>query len=84
MAKQAEAERERRSNIINAGERAAAETLADAARRIIASTPGALNLHVHLTPLNESARNQARKQPCFSRSSLLTQYVILVQGLNKK
>ncbi len=44
MAKQAEAERERRSNIINAeGERAAAETLADAAR-IIASTPGALNL----------------------------------------
>ena len=44
MAKQAEAERERRSNIINAeGERAAAETLAEAAR-IIASTPGALNL----------------------------------------
>jgi regulator of protease activity HflC (stomatin/prohibitin superfamily) len=44
MAKQAEAERERRSNIINAeGERAAAETLA-AAAKIIASTPGALNL----------------------------------------
>lgn len=44
MAKQAEAERERRSNIINAeGERAAAETLAEAAR-IIAGTPGALNL----------------------------------------
>jgi len=44
MAKQAEAERERRSNIINAeGERAAAETLAEAAR-IISSTPGALNL----------------------------------------
>jgi regulator of protease activity HflC (stomatin/prohibitin superfamily) len=44
MAKQAEAERERRSNIINAeGEKAAAETLA-AAARIIASTPGALNL----------------------------------------
>ncbi len=44
MAKQAEAERERRSNIINAeGERAAAQTLADAAR-IIATTPGALNL----------------------------------------
>ena len=44
MAKQAEAERERRSNIINAeGERAAAETLAEAAR-IIASTPGAINL----------------------------------------
>ena len=44
MAKQAEAERERRSNIINAeGELAAAETLAEAAR-IIASTPGAINL----------------------------------------
>lgn len=44
MAKQAEAERERRSNIINAeGERAAAETLA-AAAQIIASTPGAINL----------------------------------------
>ena len=44
MAKQAEAERERRSNIINAeGERAAAETLA-AAAKIIAGTPGAINL----------------------------------------
>ena len=44
MAKQAEAERERRSNIINAeGERAAAETLAEAAK-IISSTPGAINL----------------------------------------
>ena len=44
MAKQAEAERERRSNIINAeGERAAAETLAKAAR-IISATPGAINL----------------------------------------
>ena len=44
MAKQAEAERERRSNIINAeGELAAAETLAEAAR-IISGTPGAINL----------------------------------------
>ena len=44
MAKQAEAERERRSNIINAeGERAAAETLAKAAA-IISKTPGAINL----------------------------------------
>ena len=44
MAKQAEAERERRSNIINAeGELAAAETLAEAAK-IISSTPGAINL----------------------------------------
>ena len=44
MAKQAEAERERRSNIINAeGELATAETLAEAAK-IISSTPGAINL----------------------------------------
>jgi len=44
MAKQAEAERERRANIINAdGERAAAETLAEAAR-ILAETQGAINL----------------------------------------
>ena len=44
MAKQAEAERERRSNIINAeGELAAAETLAEAAN-IISNTPGAINL----------------------------------------
>jgi regulator of protease activity HflC (stomatin/prohibitin superfamily) len=44
MAKQAEAERERRSNIINAdGEMAAAKTLADAAR-ILASVPAAINL----------------------------------------
>ncbi len=44
MAKQAEAERKRRANIINAdGERAAAETLAEAAR-ILAETQGAINL----------------------------------------
>ena len=44
MAKQAEAERERRANIINAdGEREAAETLAEAAR-ILAGTQGAINL----------------------------------------
>jgi regulator of protease activity HflC (stomatin/prohibitin superfamily) len=44
MAKQAEAERERRANVINAdGERLAAQSLADAAK-IISSVPGALNL----------------------------------------
>lgn len=44
MAKQAEAERERRSNIINAeGEKAAAQTLSEAAQ-ILATTPGAINL----------------------------------------
>lgn len=44
MAKQAEAERERRANIINAdGEKLAAKTLAEAAA-MLASTPGAINL----------------------------------------
>ena len=44
MVKQAEAERERRSNIINAdGEKQAAKTLAEAAE-ILATTPGAINL----------------------------------------
>lgn len=44
MAKQAEAERERRANIINAdGEKAAATALAQAAK-MLAGTPGAINL----------------------------------------
>jgi regulator of protease activity HflC (stomatin/prohibitin superfamily) len=44
MAKQAEAERERRANIINAdGEKLAAKTLAEAAQ-LLAGTPGAINL----------------------------------------
>lgn len=44
MAKQAEAERERRANIINAdGEKLAAQTLAEAAA-MLSGTPGAINL----------------------------------------
>lgn len=44
MAKQAEAEREKRANVISAdGEKLAAQTLADAAK-ILATTPGAINL----------------------------------------
>lgn len=44
MAKQAEAERERRANIINAdGEKLAAQTLSEAAA-MLAGTPGAINL----------------------------------------
>lgn len=44
MAKQAEAEREKRANVINSdGEMLAAQKLADAAR-ILSSTPGAINL----------------------------------------
>lgn len=44
MAKQAEAERERRATVINAdGEKMAAQTIADAAA-MLANTPGAMNL----------------------------------------
>lgn len=44
MSKQAEAEREKRANVINSeGEKLAAQTLADAAK-ILATTPGAINL----------------------------------------
>jgi len=44
MAKQAEAEREKRANVINSdGEKLAAQTLADAAK-ILSTTPGAINL----------------------------------------
>jgi hypothetical protein len=44
MAKQAEAERDRRANVINAdGEKIAARALAEAAA-MLASTPGAMNL----------------------------------------
>jgi regulator of protease activity HflC (stomatin/prohibitin superfamily) len=44
MAKQAEAERERRANVINAdGEKMAAKTLAEAAA-MLSATPGAINL----------------------------------------
>ena len=60
MAKQAEAERERRANIINAdGEKAAAETLAEAAQ-ILANTPGAINLRT-LTTLEPISAEPSQK-----------------------
>ena len=60
MAKQAEAERERRANIINAdGEKAAAETLAEAAQ-ILANTPGAINLRT-LTTLERISAEPCQK-----------------------
>ena len=60
MAKQAEAERERRANIINAdGEKAAAETLAEAAG-ILANTPGAINLRT-LTTLERISTEPSQK-----------------------
>ena len=60
MAKQAEAERERRANIINAdGEKAAAETLAEAAQ-ILANPPGAINLRT-LTTLERISAEPSQK-----------------------
>jgi regulator of protease activity HflC (stomatin/prohibitin superfamily) len=59
MAKQAEAERERRSTIINAeGEFQAAQRLADAAR-IIAASPSALQLRYLQTLKDISAENNS-------------------------
>ncbi len=83
MAKQAEAERERRSNIINAeGERAAAETLADAAR-IIASTPGALNLRT-LNTIERISTEPSQKTTMLFPIELVDAVRDIGTGLNKK
>lgn len=59
MARQAEAERERRAKIVAAeGEQQAAEKLADAAR-IIASSPGAMQLRQLQTMVEVSAENNS-------------------------
>lgn len=60
MAKQAEAERERRANVINAdGERMAAETLAEAAR-MLSAAPGAINLRT-LNTLERISQEPSQK-----------------------
>ncbi|OYX53950.1 hypothetical protein B7Y92_00820 [Candidatus Saccharibacteria bacterium 32-50-13] len=83
MAKQAEAERERRSNIINAeGERAAAETLADAAR-IISSTPGALNLRT-LNTIERISTEPSQKTTMLFPIELIDAVRDIGTGLNKK
>ncbi|MFA6805744.1 MAG: SPFH domain-containing protein [Candidatus Methanomethylophilaceae archaeon] len=83
MAKQAEAERERRSNIINAeGERAAAETLAEAAR-IIASTPGALNLRT-LNTIERISTEPSQKTTMLFPIELIDAVRDIGAGLNKK
>ncbi|UTX51584.1 slipin family protein [Candidatus Saccharibacteria bacterium TM7i] len=83
MAKQAEAERERRSNIINAeGERAAAETLAEAAR-IISSTPGALNLRT-LNTIERISTEPSQKTTMLFPIELIDAVRNIGQGLNKK
>ena len=83
MAKQAEAERERRSNIINAeGERAAAETLAEAAR-IIAGTPGALNLRT-LNTIERISTEPSQKTTMLFPIELIDAVRDIGAGLNLK
>lgn len=83
MAKQAEAERERRSNIINAeGERAAAETLAEAAG-IISSTPGALNLRT-LNTIERISTEPSQKTTMLFPIELIDAVRDIGTGLSKK
>ncbi len=83
MAKQAEAERERRSNIINAeGERAAAETLA-AAAKIIAGTPGALNLRT-LNTIERISTEPSQKTTMLFPIELIDAVRDIGTGLTKK
>ncbi len=83
MAKQAEAERERRSNIINAeGEKAAAETLAQAAA-IISSTPGALNLRT-LNTIERISTEPSQKTTMLFPIELMEAVRNIGEGLNKK
>lgn len=83
MAKQAEAERERRSNIINAeGELAAAKTLSDAAR-IIATTPGALNLRT-LNTIERISTEPSQKTTMLFPIELVDAIRNIGEGLNKK
>ena len=83
MAKQAEAERERRSNIINAeGERAAAETLA-AAAKIIASQPGAINLRT-LNTIERISTEPSQKTTLLFPIELLDAVRTIGDNLGKK
>lgn len=83
MAKQAEAERERRSNIINAeGEKAAAQTLAEAAA-IISGTPGALNLRT-LNTIERISTEPSQKTTMLFPIELIDAVRHIGNGLNNK
>lgn len=83
MAKQAEAERERRSNIINAeGELAAAQKLAEAAQ-IISSTPGALNLRT-LNTIERISTEPSQKTTMLFPIELIDAVRNIGDGLHKK
>jgi regulator of protease activity HflC (stomatin/prohibitin superfamily) len=83
MAKQAEAERERRSNIINAeGELAAAQKLAEAAG-IISGTPGALNLRT-LNTIERISTEPSQKTTMLFPIELIDAVRDIGTGLNKR
>jgi len=83
MAKQAEAERERRSNIINAeGEKEAAKALAEAAQ-IISSTPGALNLRT-LNTIERISTEPSQKTTMLFPIELIDAMRGIGANLNKK
>lgn len=83
MAKQAEAERERRSNIINAeGEKAAAQTLAEAAQ-IISATPGALKLRT-LNTIERISTEPSQKTTMLFPIELVDAVRSIGEGLNKR
>lgn len=83
MAKQAEAERERRSNIINAeGEMAAAQKLAEAAK-IISGVPGALNLRT-LNTIERISTEPSQKTTMLFPIELIDAIRDIGTGLNKR
>jgi len=82
MAKQAEAERERRSNIINAeGEMAAATKLAEAAK-IISAVPGALNLRT-LNTIERISTEPSQKTTMLFPIELIDAVRDIGTGLNR-
>jgi regulator of protease activity HflC (stomatin/prohibitin superfamily) len=83
MAKQAEAERERRSNVINAqGEKEAAKALAEAAQ-IISTTPGALNLRT-LNTIERISTEPSQKTTMLFPIEFIDAMRDIGNGLNKK
>ena len=83
FASEAEAERERRSNIINAeGEMAAAEKLAQAAK-IISAVPGALNLRT-LNTIERISTEPSQKTTMLFPIELIDAVRDIGAGLNKR
>lgn len=83
MAKQAEAERERRSNVINAqGEKEAAKALSEAAQ-IISTTPGALNLRT-LNTIERISSEPSQKTTMLFPIEFIDAMRNIGLGLNKK